>query len=362
MPTARGDDAVAGLADAVDELYALAPEDFTGRRDDLARTARSAGDKALATAVRRLRRPTTSAWALNLLSREEAGLVGELTALGESLRDAQAGLDGAALRELDKQRRGVVGALARRAGELAEEHGHPLDAALSRQVEQSLSAAMTDPDAGAAVTSGQLTRPVSVVGFGVEVDPDAVAVPTLVLVGTSRERSTSGRRSRPPQRQDLAAASRPSDPAGGKVPRRTAGTDEEVESLARARARRDRDRLQREKEKQEQKEREERRAEASAALETARTAEAEAELSAQQVAAQAAHLRVLLEELTAERDELVARLAACDEQTAGATAQLTDVEQRQEAADGALAAARQATRRAGRQAAEAGATGFVPGR
>lgn len=371
MPSPEADDAVPGLDDAVDELYVLAPEEFVGRRDDLAKQARSAGDRRLAAAVRRLKRPTTSAWALNLLSREEPDLVGQLLELGEALRQAQSGLDGAAVRELDKQRRAVVGAMARRAGALAADHGHRLDAELSRQVEQSLAAALSDPEAGAAVTSGQLTRPVSVVGFGVEVDPDAVAVPALVLVGARRRREkAAGRRSgrtTGPTRDDTADDASDEDAApgsddtqdgaaGAPGPERHTGrtsarqsSDRSTRSLADARTRREQQR----KQQAEETRRAELRAASAAAREalaTARTEEAEAERAAQEAAAQVDELRTRLDELRAEREDLAARLARCDEETAGRTERLAEQEQQQDAADQALLDARRATRQAQRQA------------
>jgi hypothetical protein len=312
----------AGLAEVVLELYELAPEQFTARRDEVAAQAGAAGDKALAAAVRKLRRPTTSAWALNLLSRREGDLLGELLRLGESLRDAQAGLDGATVRELDEQRRRVVSALAVRAGKLAEEHGHPLDAEMSRQVEQSLAAALADPDAGSAVGSGQLTKPVSVVGFGVVVDPDAVAVRNLVLVpalGSTGSRTSRGRR-----------------PAAEKS-RAERETVEKPDALTAARQRRDR-------------ERDERLAEARERLTQAREVEQDAERAAAAAAAGVAALRDRRDERQQERDELADRLAACEADLSELTARLRDREQEQEAADEALRRARRSTRQAERHA------------
>ncbi len=51
----------ARLAEAADELYALPPGDFRAARDERADEARAAGDKELAAAIRKLRRPTVSA-------------------------------------------------------------------------------------------------------------------------------------------------------------------------------------------------------------------------------------------------------------------------------------------------------------
>ncbi|MFE2631832.1 hypothetical protein ACFXDP_28475, partial [Streptomyces sp. NPDC059374] len=56
--------------DAVaDELYGLRPEQFTAARNERVAAARSAGNRKLADAIGRLRRPSLSAWASNTLVR-----------------------------------------------------------------------------------------------------------------------------------------------------------------------------------------------------------------------------------------------------------------------------------------------------
>lgn len=340
--------AVPGLAEAVDALYVLAPGDFTARRDELTKAARADRDRALAAAIAKLRRPTLSAWALNLLVREEPDLVQQLVELGALLREAQSGLDGPALKELDRQRRGVVGALARRAGALVGEHGQRLDAELSRQVEQSLGAALADPEAAAAVTSGQLTRPVDNVGFGVEVSPDAVAVPDLVLVGSTRRRATSsGTASRAePDDDDKGSPSAPEsldDARARRTEQREARARDKQEREDRAREERERER-----EAQQRKEREARRAAAEAALEAARAAETEAGDAATQAAERLEAARAALAQLEQERDELAARLAEVEEKAAWATTALAEHEQQQDQADQALSEARDAMSRAER--------------
>ncbi|WP_380165160.1 hypothetical protein [Jannaschia sp. R86511] len=349
------------LDPVVDELYSAAPSGFTARRDEIAAAARSEGDKALSAAVRRLRRPTTAAWALNLLCRQEPDLVGQLLELGGLLRQAQSGLDGAALKDLDRQRRGVVGALARRAAALVQEHGHTVDAELTRQVEQSLAAALADPEAGAAVTSGQLTRAVSAVGFGVALDPDAVAVPELVLVGARRRRDgstgSSRRRSTTPSEGDRGGG--PS--SGGSRTRsldeaRTRREQGSEERARQERAREERAREARERRAREERERQERqrlRARAQAELRAARAAQVDAERVAEQSASQVAALRTRVDGLEVERDRLRARLAAVGSEAADVADQLGQQQGQQAAADRALLAARRATARAERRAEEA---------
>ncbi|MDQ4005357.1 MAG: hypothetical protein M3135_03525, partial [Actinomycetota bacterium] len=76
---------MAELRDA-DELYDLRPEEFTAARDGLVRSLKDAGDGDAAAEVKKLRRPTVVAWALNQLVRRHRRRVEELIAAGEALR------------------------------------------------------------------------------------------------------------------------------------------------------------------------------------------------------------------------------------------------------------------------------------
>ena len=70
MPSSAGkppaDSAAAQLDAIAAELYALPPEEFTEARNARAATA----DRALAASVKALRKPTASAWAVDLLARD----------------------------------------------------------------------------------------------------------------------------------------------------------------------------------------------------------------------------------------------------------------------------------------------------
>ena len=147
------------------ELYGLRPDDFTAARTAAEKQARSAGDRALATAVKGLRRPSASAWAVNLLVRRRAELVEQVVAMGEQLRQAQSLLQGDALRDLGRQRRQLVAAVTTEVRSLAAEEGQRLSDAAARQVEETLQAAMTDRSAADAVLSGLLAQPLSSTGL-----------------------------------------------------------------------------------------------------------------------------------------------------------------------------------------------------
>ncbi|ATL65508.1 hypothetical protein [Nocardia terpenica] len=154
------------LEDIARELYGLDPGEFTAARTAQVERARAAGDKRLATAIGRLRRPTVAAWAVNLLARRAPGEVSGLLDLGAALRDAQRTLSGDRLRTLTAQRQQVVNALARKAGGLAAEHGRTLSEGVLREVGQTLHAALADPEVGERVRDGVVITAVNYEGFG----------------------------------------------------------------------------------------------------------------------------------------------------------------------------------------------------
>lgn len=150
-----------------DELYALPPADFAAARDEDVRKARSEGRQALAHELGQLRRPTLSAWLINLLWRDQRDVMEQLFQLADALRQAQAQAAGAELRSLTTQRRELETALLRRATELAEERGVKVTDTVAREAQETLSAALADPQVADEVRAGRLVKPASYAGFGV---------------------------------------------------------------------------------------------------------------------------------------------------------------------------------------------------
>jgi hypothetical protein len=148
---------------AADELYGVVPEEFVATRTRLAREAKAEGDAALAKRIGGLRRPTLSAWAVNLLARSAAGDLGRLLDVGARMREAWA--SGGGLGDLEQQRARLVAALLRRAGEIAAEAGRPLRDQAVREVEDTLQAATVDEEVAAEVREGRLPQPRSHTGF-----------------------------------------------------------------------------------------------------------------------------------------------------------------------------------------------------
>jgi hypothetical protein len=162
---------------AADELYAVPPDEFIAARDAAVAAAREQGDRDLAKAIGRLRRPTKAAWLANLLARHRSAQLEGLLSLAAGLADAQRTLDGPALRQLSSKRHQLVAAMAREAGRLAQEAGDRAAESVLRELQGILDAALARPEIAEQVRSGRLTRTLSYTGFGPEADPDAVAVP-----------------------------------------------------------------------------------------------------------------------------------------------------------------------------------------
>jgi len=111
--------------DPVDDLYSLPPAEFTAARDALAKRLKAEGDKDAAAEVKKLRRPTVGAWAVNTVARERPELVEAVYAAGAALGEAQrANIKGKqrdALRAATAARRDAVSAAVRAAVALAGE-------------------------------------------------------------------------------------------------------------------------------------------------------------------------------------------------------------------------------------------------
>jgi hypothetical protein len=162
-----------------DELYGLPPEEFMPTRTVREQEARADGDRELAAEIKALGKPSSAAWLCNVLVRHHREEIENLVELGGLLREAQEKLEGDQLRALDVQRRQLVNALTRQARALAHQLGHPVSSGVGTQIEETLRAAMADPDAGEALLQGRLTSPMSYSGLGTVERPNLRVVPPL---------------------------------------------------------------------------------------------------------------------------------------------------------------------------------------
>jgi hypothetical protein len=182
------------LLEIADELYSLPQEEFTPARDAKAKEVKA--DKELAGAVKKLKKPSVAAWVVNLFVRRETDQVEQLIGVGQALREAQEGMDGAELRALTRQRRQLTSAVTQRARALAKDEGLTVTQAVADQVEATLTAAMLDPECARAVRSGLLVTGLASTGVDAVDVASAVAVPDALGFAAS---PTSGEPAAPPE-------------------------------------------------------------------------------------------------------------------------------------------------------------------
>ncbi|HEY1567023.1 MAG TPA: hypothetical protein VGF68_08405 [Solirubrobacteraceae bacterium] len=181
----------------VDELYGLALDRFIPGRASLVRELRSAGEREQAATVAALRKPSVAAWAVNQLVRTQRRDVDELFAVGDALREVQAGVlagsaDARDLRSAADHEREAVDDLVATARGLLSSGGHELSAITLERVSETLHAAALDDEARGEVSEGRLVRELRHVGLGGGLG-GAVAAPATRPASQDR-RATKDRR------------------------------------------------------------------------------------------------------------------------------------------------------------------------
>ena len=188
------------LDSVADELYGLLPAEFTATRTAREKEARAGGDRDLANQIHALGKPTTVAWLANQLVREHDDEIGPLLELGEALREATEVLSGEDLRRLSQQQHQLVAALVRQARRGAAAAGQRVGEDAARGLEETLRAALADPELAEQLAGGRLTEGLRPSGFAPgaadQAPPTSRAKqPTKVAKPSSRStaRGTTGR-------------------------------------------------------------------------------------------------------------------------------------------------------------------------
>ncbi|MFN2557022.1 MAG: hypothetical protein ABR592_09145 [Nitriliruptorales bacterium] len=168
------------MDDQLRSLYAAPLEEFVAERDALARTLRERGEREAAAAVKALRKPTVTAWALNQLSRRQPRKLGRLLEAADRLGQAQSeAISGAAspgkLREAITEYREALEDVSREASDILEGAGTSPPARMP-EVLASLQAATVDEEARRQLREGTLTRPFASTGLA-GLEPGLVAAP-----------------------------------------------------------------------------------------------------------------------------------------------------------------------------------------
>jgi len=219
--------AASSLSEIAAELYTQPLGDFIAARN--ARAADTA-DKALATGIRALRKPSVAAWVVNVFASERASQLSEALQLAAELREAQEDLDAKALAQLGRDRRALTARLAAAAADLAESRGERVTPSTRDAVQQTISAAFFDPDAAAAVASGRLVRELEPTGTFADAMDTIVGggIPSAPLAPSAPPDELKARRAR----RDAERAVREAEQAHERAARDAAKAERVAEEAA----------------------------------------------------------------------------------------------------------------------------------
>ncbi|MDQ1476235.1 MAG: hypothetical protein QOE62_1464 [Actinomycetota bacterium] len=165
---------------AMDELYGVDPSEFVAVRKRLSTALRSAGEKEAAKELQAVRRPSTSAWALNQVARQQPEVV-------ESLLDASRALFAAqtrgsnkpdVLREAIRTHREAIDAAADAALAILGDRSNDK---FRGEIVSTLRAVSTDEAVSEQLRTGRMVREVSASGF-----PDAAGLTLVPDLPTSK--------------------------------------------------------------------------------------------------------------------------------------------------------------------------------
>ena len=227
------------LEQVADELYGLAPGEFTEARDALVKRLRADKERELANQVKGLRRPTVAAWALNQLVRNRRKDVEALLAAGEELREAQeqlvGGGDRSAFQRAAAKERELVAKLARDAASLAAEAGVGSSQGLEEKLISTLHAAALDEETAAELGAGRVLRErQAVAGFGGGFD--VAPAPSKPVPKRAKQAKPPKEDAAKKERAAAAEAKAREELSAARLEERKAGRERDTAAKAAARA------------------------------------------------------------------------------------------------------------------------------
>ena len=200
----------------LDALYHGPLEEFTARRNELAKMLRSEDRAEAADGVKGLRKPTRAAWLVNQLAARKPAEVKKLLEIGDRLRAAQEEMlagatDRAKLREAASREQETIDSLLGTAEAIGREHG--VGEQILTRVGETLRAAAGDPEVAEAIRVGRLGREQRAASIGL-VGPATPAAPARRRdakdreAAERRERQQRARQRRTAERELAAAEKR----------------------------------------------------------------------------------------------------------------------------------------------------------
>jgi hypothetical protein len=233
------------LEDEIAELYSLPLEEFTERRDALAKRLRGDGDREAAERVRKLKKPPRSVWLVNQAARSDSAAAERLLESARRLERAQsAALGGKGsddLKEAMAAQQEAIEAMMETIQEGAG--GEPPSPAIADRARETLRAVAGDDELQAELAAARVTREREAVGFG-GAAPATVAPPAKrqQRKGPSAARRRDAERAVRRGERSLQAAERRLEDAGKRLYRAQQALDaaqEEHDDAERERAARE---------------------------------------------------------------------------------------------------------------------------
>jgi hypothetical protein len=197
---------VPDLEAELDELYGAPLDEFTARRNDLARRLRGAGQDEPAERVADLRKPSVPVWVVNQLARSQPKAVSALVAAAKDVAKAQGSADATAATAAATARHREV---LQQLGAKAAGAGRELSEDARQRITSTLRNASLDPATRDDLVRGRLTGEPEASGFGLAAGLGAVPRPKRARQATDAGRTKALeklKRDRDDAREALSAA------------------------------------------------------------------------------------------------------------------------------------------------------------
>lgn len=151
------------LPESAEPLFEVAPEEFTAERDRIAKELKKQGDDDAASAVKSLKKPSITAYALNLVARRHSELIDELLEADEKLRTAKSRAEMDAAKG---ERQKAISSITGKATSLLEEQERSVTAQVRERLTETLLAVATDDATRELLKAGRLLKEAEGGGFG----------------------------------------------------------------------------------------------------------------------------------------------------------------------------------------------------
>lgn len=151
------------LPESAEPLFEVAPEEFTAERDRIAKELKKQGDDGAAAAVKALKKPSITAYALNLVARRHSDLIDELLEADEKLRTAKSRAEMDAVKG---ERQKAISSITGKATSLLEEQERSVTAQVRERLTETLLAVATDDATRELLKAGRLLKEAEGGGFG----------------------------------------------------------------------------------------------------------------------------------------------------------------------------------------------------